>query len=90
MRNSTQCPKCKGEEILYVPQVQDSHKDRIGLNLQEGWWVESKLVGAFEAYICKACGFVELYVANVGELDLAEIPNARLLTKKPDGVYRRG
>jgi predicted nucleic-acid-binding Zn-ribbon protein len=44
--------------------------------------------GQFEAYICEACGYCELYVKDAAEIPLAKIPGAKILESKDPPPFR--
>jgi hypothetical protein len=45
--------------------------------------------GQLEAFVCPACGYTELYVADVERLKLEDLPGARVLRAAPsEGPYR--
>jgi predicted nucleic-acid-binding Zn-ribbon protein len=44
--------------------------------------------GKFEAYICEACGYSELYVKNANEIPIAKIPGAKILEARDAVPYR--
>lgn len=79
MRSTHRCPKCSHEEIIYLPQIMCSGPAP-GI-------VVAALAGVFsltehgimEAYICKRCGFTELYARNPAEIPLDKIDGARLI-----------
>ena len=45
--------------------------------------------GQLEAFVCRACGFTELYVADASRLKLEDLPGAVVLgAKLGEGPYR--
>ena len=67
MRRSHRCPKCDHHEVLYVPEVRDSNYDRLAMAGRISLWT-SEEHGGFEAYMCRACGYAELYVREPQKL----------------------
>ena len=76
MRNSNTCPKCRGTHLLVLPRV-EQEVDKYGR--VEAWRIarvpervegfplpggEPVAAGVVQAYICKACGFTELYTRD--------------------------
>jgi predicted nucleic-acid-binding Zn-ribbon protein len=85
MRSSHVCPKCSHREILFVPSLADrDDRDTVRplmlhvLNLD---WKDIE-VGTIQAYVCRSCGFTELYTENAGALPVDRIPGAKLLRAK--------
>ncbi len=82
MRTSHQCPKCEHREILFVPRVAD-RDDRekvrpLVLYVHHYDWKDDE-VGTIQAYVCRSCGYTELYTAQASSLPIDKIPGARLL-----------
>ena len=71
-----------------MPEPRDTDYDRMALGGLKSVWSSNANAG-LEAYVCLKCGYTELYLANLGELTLDKLPNARVL--KPEsgqGPYR--
>ena len=75
MRKSGKCPKCEGHVFWRIERVQQIGDQGVIANLPVGYVRHSGFladsregVGSFEVYVCKACGFSELYAVNVGKL----------------------
>ena len=88
MRQSRVCPKCKHEEILFIPQLADrDDEDAVRpfvLHVVHYDWKDDVELGKIQAYICRACGFTELYTNEAGSLPVDKIPGARIIKpKKP-------
>ncbi len=76
MNRTGRCPKCDSKRLLYVSQVADSHDHAAVGGFQQarlayvpepgplGIGVIGRGFGALEAGVCRACGFVELYVKD--------------------------
>jgi predicted nucleic-acid-binding Zn-ribbon protein len=100
MRTSHRCQKCDRSEIVYVPRILDraggeTHPLALWVGVRrrtEGG--KEKLeydapFGQLEAYVCRRCGFTELYVADVERLKLEDLPGATVLTSPDEaGPYR--
>jgi predicted nucleic-acid-binding Zn-ribbon protein len=90
MRRSHRCPKCDHHEVLYAPEVRDSNYDRLAMagriSLYSKWTSEEQ--GGFEAYMCRACGYTELYVREPQKLDESLIKGAKILSSGPRNPYR--
>src|SRR5689334_10987510 len=100
MRKSHICPKCNGREIVYVPRIVDrSGSDTFPLALWVG--VRRKTghgrdqleyeapFGQLEAFVCQACGYAELYVADVSRLKLEDLPGATVIRGPGSGAPYR-
>jgi predicted nucleic-acid-binding Zn-ribbon protein len=80
------CPKCGHDEILYVPQLAD-RDDRdavrpVALHVVHYDWKDDAEFGTLEAYVCRGCGFTELYTKGAGQLPVEKIPGAKILRAK--------
>jgi len=78
MRETQRCPKCKHGEVLFVPQLAD-RDDRdvirpLVLHVVEYGWREDKEFGKLQAYVCRKCGFTELYSAEVDGIPEDKLP----------------
>jgi predicted nucleic-acid-binding Zn-ribbon protein len=85
MRSSHVCPKCGHREILFVPRVAD-RDDRenvrpLVLHVAHYDWKDDE-TGTLQAYVCRACGFTELYTAQADAIPVEKIPGAQLLQAK--------
>ncbi len=85
MRSSHTCPKCGHGEILFVPRVADrDDHDKVRplvLHVTHLDWKDIE-VGALQAYVCRKCGFTELYTAGADSLVPERIPGAVVLRAK--------
>ncbi|MFO0549607.1 MAG: hypothetical protein U0271_14535 [Polyangiaceae bacterium] len=73
LKRDVTCPACGGQRVLHAAEILDrgsSGRERLAL-MQPSAWSE-RGVGEFEAYVCMACGFSELYIKNVHELPLGD------------------
>lgn len=87
MRDSLHCPKCKHGEIIHVPSVRDSGYNRLLVDQRLGF-MHSEEFGEFEVYICRGCGFAEMYVKGAANLPIDRIAGARLLVAPARPPYR--
>jgi hypothetical protein len=86
MRTSHRCPKCSHNEILFVPQLADRDDARnirpLVVHVLEFDWRDDAEFGRIQAYVCRQCGFTELYTTEPQALPVDKIPGAKLLTGK--------
>jgi predicted nucleic-acid-binding Zn-ribbon protein len=93
------CPKCSHREVVYVPRIVDraggathplalwvgvrrrTHQGREQLEYDAPF-------GQLEAFVCRGCGYTELYVADVERLKLEDLPGAKVLKPPDAGPYR--
>jgi predicted nucleic-acid-binding Zn-ribbon protein len=78
VRKQHRCPKCLHTRILHVPEPKDVDHDRMALGAVMSVWTGG-VNGGLEAYVCLGCGYTELYVADLDEMDISKIDGARLL-----------
>jgi hypothetical protein len=85
MRSTHVCPKCSGGEILFVPNIADrDDRDRVRplmLHVVNYDWKDLE-VGALQAYVCRKCGFTELYTHQPDAIPVDKIPGAKVLRAK--------
>lgn len=85
MRTAHVCPKCGHGEILYMPQVADrDDRDQVRplvLHVMHYDWKDVEM-GTLQAYVCRGCGYTELYTQNAAALPVEKIPGAKLLKAK--------
>jgi predicted nucleic-acid-binding Zn-ribbon protein len=85
MRTKHVCPKCGHREILFVPRVADRDDDDkvrpLVLHVTHLDWKDIE-VGAIQAYVCRACGFTELYTAHADALSEEQLPGSKVLRAK--------
>jgi predicted nucleic-acid-binding Zn-ribbon protein len=98
MKEKHVCPRCRNNEVLYVKEVNDemdSHSRNWRIArvkyIEEGIFGQKRrvnMVGRVEAYICRRCGYTELYTKDPESLPI-DGENVVLL-KGPDdvGPYR--
>jgi predicted nucleic-acid-binding Zn-ribbon protein len=86
MRATHRCPKCQHTEVLFVPQLADrDDDDRIRplvVHVVEYDWREDAEFGRLQAYVCRSCGYTELYTEKAALLPLEKIPGAKILKAK--------
>jgi hypothetical protein len=69
MRRHLCCPACGGRRIAHALSVLDrGDSSSAPLALHQPKWWSSKAVGELEAFICRACGYVEWYVKEPATL----------------------
>ncbi len=85
MRSSHVCPKCSHPEVIFVPRIADrDDKDKVRplvLHVHHYDWKDDE-TGALQAYVCRSCGYTELYTAQAKGIPLDKIPGAQLLRAK--------
>ncbi len=85
MRASHTCPKCKHPEVLFVPTVADrDDRDNVrplSLHVHHLDWKDIEM-GTLQAYVCRSCGYTELYTAGAASLPVDKLPGAKLLQAK--------
>jgi len=84
MRTSHTCPKCKNPEVIFLPQIADRDDDDsvrpLSAHVVHFDWKDDVEVGRLQAYVCRSCGYTELYTKEARLLPLEKVPGARLLT----------
>ncbi len=86
MRETHRCPKCQHDEVLFVPQVADRDDKLVirplTLHIVEYDWREDAEFGRLQAYVCRGCGYTELYTEKAASLPVEKIPGAKVLKAK--------
>ncbi len=89
MKDDHVCPKCHHNEILFVPQIAD-RDDKFNVrplvhHVVHFDWRDDMEMGMIQAYVCRGCGYTELFTRDAEKLPVDKIPGAKLLkgTKKP-------
>jgi predicted nucleic-acid-binding Zn-ribbon protein len=90
MRTQLICPKCGHDKILFVPQLADrDDKDVVRplvVHVVHFDWKDDHEMGKLQAYVCRACGYTELYTHGAKDIPLDKIPGAKILdAKSPAG-----
>ena len=78
MRKSHRCPKCEHTAVIHVPVVRDSGYNRLMIVARFGFFGDEEY-GEFEAYICRECGYSELYVKGAKTVQLDKVAGATLI-----------
>ncbi|HEY1691575.1 MAG TPA: hypothetical protein VGG39_05420 [Polyangiaceae bacterium] len=82
MRTNHVCPKCNHREILFVPRVADrDDRDAVRPMVLHVIHLDYKDIetGTIQAYVCRGCGYTELYTVQAGSIPVEAIPGAVLL-----------
>jgi predicted nucleic-acid-binding Zn-ribbon protein len=93
MKSTHTCPKCAHNEILFLPQIAD-RDDKftvrpLVVHVVHFDWRDDIEMGTLQAYVCRSCGYTELYTHEAGSLPVPKIPGAKVLvgatpkSKKP-------
>jgi predicted nucleic-acid-binding Zn-ribbon protein len=84
MRQSHTCPKCKHQEVIFLPQIADRDDNDsvrpLSAHVVHFDWKDDVEVGRLQAYVCRGCGYTELYTKEARLLPWEKVPGARLLT----------
>jgi predicted nucleic-acid-binding Zn-ribbon protein len=87
MRATHLCPKCGHNEVLFVPQIADRDDEFVVrplvMHVVHFDWRDDKEMGALQAYVCRACGYTELYTNEAASLPVEKIPGAKILVGPP-------
>ncbi len=88
MKPSHACPKCGHREILFVPHIADrddrDHVRPLTLHVKHLDWKDQEW-GQIQAYVCRSCGFTELYTAHADAIPVDKIPGAKVVKAKAKG-----
>jgi predicted nucleic-acid-binding Zn-ribbon protein len=71
MKVTKRCVKCGSRRIFYSPCVMDRGDGNVAmcLAIAREDAISAREVGQFEVYVCRRCGFSELYVRDPKALD---------------------
>ncbi len=87
MKNGGTCPKCNHHEILFFPQIADrDDKDNVRplvVHVVHYDWKDDSELGKIQAYVCRSCGFTELYTPDAKSIPVEKLPGAKVLTASP-------
>ena len=87
MKTANLCPKCGHHEILFIPQIADrDDKNNVRplvVHVVHYDWRDDNEMGKIQAYVCKSCGFTELYTHDAKSLPVDKIPGAKVLVGDP-------
>ena len=89
MRDSNQCDKCHAREMLFLPRVCDYQNSALAAYVKDDGGGIGTLVihGRLQAYVCRACGYTELWTESPQDIPVDEIEGARLL-REAESPYR--
>jgi predicted nucleic-acid-binding Zn-ribbon protein len=100
MKKTLICPKCEGRvlwriDTLKLP-VQDQSSFRNALSVSpvplpvqvDAKWSGFATTGGFEAFICKGCGYTELYAYGIDDLLPDDNLGIQLIDNQPRGGLR--
>ena len=77
------CTKCGHKEILFVPQIADRDDEDsirpLSVRVVHFDWKDDIEDGIVQAYICRSCGFTEMFTSQPGKIDVDKIPGAKLI-----------
>lgn len=70
MKTSGKCPKCSGTALFHSACVMDRGEGNVAmcLTIMRKDVIHAEEVGQFEVYVCRACGFAEMYVVDADQL----------------------
>ena len=84
MRATHICPKCENREILFLPQIadRDDYDDirPLSAHVVHYGWKDDVEIGKLEAYVCRGCGYTELYTKEARQIPWEKVPGAKILT----------
>lgn len=89
MRNTLACPKCSCRQLFVVEKVQQPDGAEAGgyplvvtydVADPKNWLRRRYEAGYFEAWVCTACGFTELYARDANAMlgAMAQSPDSRV------------
>jgi predicted nucleic-acid-binding Zn-ribbon protein len=85
MRTTHTCPKCQHPEVIFFKQIADRDDDDrvrpIVMHVVHFSWRDDIELGQVQAYVCRSCGYTELYTAGASEMKIDKIPGAKILKK---------
>jgi hypothetical protein len=80
------------DDILFVPQLADRDDKNVVRPLVHHVvhfdWRDDMEMGKLEAYVCRDCGYTELYTSMAKSLPIDKIPGAKLLKGTPKGTAK--
>lgn len=98
LKKDLACPHCEGREVWHIAEMHERGEagvlerpiQPLNVVLQERFFKLYSGVGAFETYICKACGFTEWYAHGLEKLEADPKRGVRLLDGRnaEEGPYR--
>jgi predicted nucleic-acid-binding Zn-ribbon protein len=83
MKSTHTCPKCRHNEILFLPQIAD-RDDKFNVrplvvHVVHYDWRDDMEMGKIQAYVCRGCGYTELYTVEAKLLPVDKVPGAKVL-----------
>lgn len=85
MRTSHTCPKCGNAEVLFFPKVADrDDRDNVRplvLHVTHYDYKDDE-IGVLQAYVCRGCGFTELYTQGASAIPADKVPGLQVLRAK--------
>lgn len=100
MKKTLVCPKCDGRVIVHLESLKLPTADTQSFGAQMASrpaplpvtvrtsWSGMRTHGGFETFICKACGYTELYAHGVDELVADEKNGVRIIDTRPPESLR--
>jgi hypothetical protein len=96
MRETCVCPKCRHDHVLLIESVPDRDDSPSGAQMHvakvivgEGWLgPKIAYMGKLSAFVCRRCGYTELYAADPERIPVDGHGVRELVGKKPDGPFR--
>jgi predicted nucleic-acid-binding Zn-ribbon protein len=86
MRTTHTCPKCKNQEVIFLPQIADRDDGDdvkpLSAHVVHFDWKDDVEVGKLQSYVCRSCGYTEIYTKEAAQLPWQKVPGAKLLTPK--------
>jgi len=75
--------------MLFLPRLRDYQNSTVAAYVKDGGEGIGSLIirGQLQAYICRACGYTELWTESPQDIPVEEIEGARLL-RDADSPYR--
>lgn len=89
MKATKRCVKCGSKRIYYSPCVMDRGSGNVALCLAIGRAdaISAREVGQFEVYVCRRCGYSELYVKD--PKNLADVVGPDVISESADELDTR-
>jgi predicted nucleic-acid-binding Zn-ribbon protein len=86
MRQRHECPKCKHREILLARNITTKGILSVLPDTQAPFPLTGP--GTVNAYVCRACGYTELYTLEPHRIPVDGVWVQALRGKSPDGPFR--
>ncbi len=100
MKKTLACPKCEGRLLLRIESLKlptaDTQSIAAAMSARpaslpvtvRAKWSGMVTQGAFEAFICKACGYSELYAHGFEEIEADEKHGVQIIDNRPPSTLR--